>query len=77
MMTDKLEKVLAERSPFIQAAPDAASWYGVECGDGWCPLIREMCGEIAAAYEASGRLRAELGHIQTLCQKHYAQERDR
>lgn len=124
-MTDKLERALAKEFLFMQAAPDTAFWYGVECGDGWYPLLREMCGEIVSAYEraggpvdivveqvkekygqlhvyfcakdsviealirdiveryedksarvcevcsGAGRLRADLGYIRTLCEKHY------
>lgn len=48
-MTAQLESALANEFSFIQR--DLA----IECQDGWYTLIREMCGEIAAAYGAADR----------------------
>ena len=47
-MTERLENALASEFPFMTGI-------GTDCGDGWYPLIREMCEEITAVYEAAGR----------------------
>ncbi len=49
------------RGPSVQEqrAQQGSVWdlygaFGLDIGDGWYQLIRDMCGEIAAAYEAEG-----------------------
>ena len=55
-MTEQLESALADEFPFMQRLPEhGGCWFGIDCGDGWYSLLREMCGEIAAAYRAAGR----------------------
>lgn len=56
-MTDELENALAEEFPFMRWVPeDGGRWIGIfcECEDGWYPLIREMCREIATSFEKTG-----------------------
>lgn len=47
-MTNCFEDTLAREFPFMAEV-------GIECGEDWYPLLREMCGEIVAAYEAAGK----------------------
>ena len=58
-MNTKLEKKLAEEFPFMRRDPaalkqkyitDLYGAFGIECGDGWYGLIREMCAEITQVY---------------------------
>ena len=55
-MTDELENALAEEFPFMRWVPEnGGRWIGIscDCEDGWYPLIREMCGEIATVFETA------------------------
>lgn len=58
-MRTEFEKALAEEFPFMRwvLSPIDGSYeaIGLDCGDGWYQLIRDMCREITAAYEAAGR----------------------
>lgn len=66
-MTEKFEKALAEEFPFMRRGlsleeqrgkgriDDLYGAFGLDCGSGWYQLIRDMCTEITAAYEAEGR----------------------
>lgn len=47
-MTEDFKEVLDSEFPFMAEV-------GLECGEGWYPLIRELCREITAAYEAAGK----------------------
>ena len=66
-MKEELEKALGEEFPFMQRGlsaeeqeqkhgriTDLYGAFGIDTGDGWYPLLREMCAEIAAVYEQAG-----------------------
>lgn len=65
-MTEKLEKALADEFPFMRRGlsieeqqekgyiDDLYGAFGLDCNNGWYQLIRDMCAEITAAYEAVG-----------------------
>ena len=59
-MRIELENALANKFPFMRVervwAKDEPRWYPVytACGDGWYPLIRDMCREIRDLYASRG-----------------------
>jgi len=67
-MQTHLEEAISEQFPFMRQGlsigEQETQWggirdlygaFGLDVGDGWYQLIREMCAEITAAYEAAGR----------------------
>lgn len=46
-MAEHWEEALAREFPFMTRVE-------IDCGDGWYHLLRELCREIAAVYEAAG-----------------------
>ena len=67
-MREELEKALAEEFPFMRPGlpleeqqkrggiDNLYGAFGLECSGGWYQLIRGLCAEITAAYEAAGEL---------------------
>lgn len=66
-MKDQLETALADEFPFMRRELSAREQrerfggvrnlyeaFGLEMSDGWFALVRDMCAEITAAYEAEG-----------------------
>lgn len=67
LMQKHLQEALADEFPFMRrglsigeqqkrwgSICDLYGAFGLEVGDGWYQLIEDMCGEIAAVYEAEG-----------------------
>ncbi len=66
-MQEHLQEALADEFPFMRRGlsvyeqkekdgfvGDLYGAFGLDVGDGWYQLIRDMCGEIVAVYEAKG-----------------------
>ncbi len=67
LMQEHLQEALSGEFPFMRRGPsveeqrkqwggvrDLYGAFGLDIGDGWYQLIKDMCEEIAAAYEAEG-----------------------
>lgn len=50
-MTERLERTLAAEFPFMRDV----EYGGIDCGDGWYPLIRELCRDITEVYATAGQ----------------------
>lgn len=67
MANDHFEQSLIRKYPRIFHDPDAVrpgvGWRGIDCGEGWFPLIERLCCEIQQRTEESPTSTVFISHI--------------